>query len=702
MRKKYTSILTQLALLVSTGLFITLLILVSYSTFTMRDVALEAANSNALANAQSEAAKIKSRLDEVMIASRTLAQNLSSIGADENPLKINRQELLTITKSLLQKNENFLSSWTYWEVNGFRDNDSDYKNKLGCNSDGRPHSWFSRNEKGEIEMVKSASSEMNDTSEWYKMPKQRKEEWITEPYRWPGKQELFISIESPIMIKESFVGVVGNDISIKWLQANIERYTNYEKKAVISIFTNKGTIVAYSGKPELLGKSVEEIYPDNYLKIRRKIAKGKVSYKTNNDTLNVCVPIIVGKTSTPWQYRIQIPLDLITAEANAIMWKQIIIGIFILLIAIGLFLIFVRRLISPLLNLVKATERITEGDLVQDIEIEQNNEIGTLASRFNVMIGKLREVISKIQFGVNSIASASLQFSSTSQQLSHGASQQASAAEQISSSMEEISSNINQNADNAQQTEKISQKASEGIIEGKSAVEDMVKAIKLIAEKITLINEIANKTDLLAVNAAVEAARAGEFGKGFGVVASEVRKLSERSREAANEIEAISAQSVLIAEKSGDVLSQIVPDIQNTSSLVQEIASSSAEQYSGADQINNAIYQLSQVTQENAAASEEVATSAEQLAIQADKLRTSISFFKVDEDEKDNEKLPLSSESQHLIDEFIKRVKDIERKNQIELKEKKQEIRKDDINKFSKEKGIDISMTAKDDDFENF
>jgi methyl-accepting chemotaxis protein len=194
--------------------------------------------------------------------------------------------------------------------------------------------------------------------------------------------------------------------------------------------------------------------------------------------------------------------------------------------------------------------------------------------------------------------------------------------------MEQMGANIKQNNDNALQTEKIALKAAEDAQEGGKAVTETVAAMKEIAGKISIIEEIARQTNLLALNAAIEAARAGEHGKGFAVVASEVRKLAERSQKAAGEISQLSASSVGIAEKAGQLLVRIVPDIQKTAELVQEISAASGEQTSGAEQINKAITQLDQVIQENAAGAEELSSTAEELNSQAEQLQTAMSFFK--------------------------------------------------------------------------
>ena len=301
----------------------------------------------------------------------------------------------------------------------------------------------------------------------------------------------------------------------------------------------------------------------------------------------------------------------------------------IILIA-GIVAFWIITSISRSINQAKvAIKAISEGDLTVSIENKSKDEIGELLQHLQTMVVKLKEVISFVSTASDNIASASQQMTSSSQQMSEGATEQAASAEEVSSSMEEMAANIQQNTDNAQQTEKIALKASEDIREGSQAVNQTVHSMRQIADKISIIGEIARQTNLLALNAAVEAARAGEHGKGFAVVAAEVRKLAERSQLAASEIDILSKNSVEVAERSGKVLEMIVPDIQRTSKLVQEIAASSMEQNSGAEQVNSAIQQLNQVIQSNAATSEEMAASAEELSAQADQLQDSIAFFNV-------------------------------------------------------------------------
>jgi methyl-accepting chemotaxis protein len=215
--------------------------------------------------------------------------------------------------------------------------------------------------------------------------------------------------------------------------------------------------------------------------------------------------------------------------------------------------------------------------------------------------------------------------------LNQGATEQAASAEEASSSIEEMVANIRQNADNAMQTEKIAIQSSEKGSEGGTAVQATVAAMQEIAGKIQIVEEIARQTNLLALNAAIEAARAGEHGKGFAVVAAEVRKLAERSQQAAGEISELSSNSVDIAEQAGNMLEIIVPDIQRTAELVQEISAASKEQDAGAEQINQSIQQLDQVIQKNAAATEEMASTSEELSAQAEHLQQMVAVFKLDE-----------------------------------------------------------------------
>jgi len=290
-----------------------------------------------------------------------------------------------------------------------------------------------------------------------------------------------------------------------------------------------------------------------------------------------------------------------------------------------------RLVTAPLSEAVQAAVKISEGDMTTEVDVQSRDEIGRLLSAMKTMTETLKRVVSDVKTASDNVTSGSRQLSSGAEQMSQGTTEQAASAEEASSSIEQMNATIKQNADNAIETEKIARKSAADALESGKAVSETVGAMKDIASKISIIEEIARQTNLLALNAAIEAARAGEHGRGFAVVASEVRKLAERSQSAAGEISKLSISSVEVAERAGQMLGKLVPDIQKTAELVQEISAASKEQSSGADQINSAIQQLNQVIQQNAGAAEEMSSTAEELSSQAEQLQGTISFFKIDD-----------------------------------------------------------------------
>ncbi|PWE53478.1 methyl-accepting chemotaxis protein [Metarhizobium album] len=320
------------------------------------------------------------------------------------------------------------------------------------------------------------------------------------------------------------------------------------------------------------------------------------------------------------------------AEAQFVSTRTIMLAVtgVAFLIAVAAALWISMTLSKGLQRAVTSVREVAEGDLTKMAEITNRDEVGELLGHVNMMIERLRGVVGDALAASDNVSAGSQELSSSSEQVSQGATEQAASAEEASASMEQMAANIKQNADNAAQTEKIArQSAKDAEISGE-AVNRAVGAMRTIAEKISIVQEIARQTDLLALNAAVEAARAGEHGKGFAVVASEVRKLAERSQSAAAEISAMSGDTVKAAQEAGDMLGRLVPDIRKTAELVAEITAACREQDIGASQINEAIQQLDKVTQQNAGASEQMSATSEELAAQAEELQASIAFFRVE------------------------------------------------------------------------
>ena len=447
--------------------------------------------------------------------------------------------------------------------------------------------------------------------------------------RLQAAQQLNIHMLNVVRAEKNMVLVDTVD-EVKALEGSIEK----ERRAFEALLTKAEGLATAEGKPkwEALGGAWERM-----ISTHERVYDFALAH---NDAAAAALSMgegrkVVTEAGAQVQELVELSqgqMDAATAKADAdfavVRTSLIVLTAVSLLIAAGA-AIYISVAVSKGLNRASdAVRAVADGDLTRTIDITTKDEIGDLLGHVNIMIERLRGVVSDAISASENVSAGSQELSAASEQVSQGATEQASSAEEASASMEEMASNIKQNADNAAQTEKIARQSAKDAEVSGEAVNRAVEAMRTIAEKITIVQEIARQTDLLALNAAVEAARAGEHGRGFAVVASEVRKLAERSQTAATEIGAVSSDTVKAAQSAGEMLTTLVPNIRKTAELVAEISAACREQDIGASQINEAIQQLDKVTQQNASASEQMSATSEELAAQAEELQTSIAYFR--------------------------------------------------------------------------
>ncbi|MCD6090071.1 MAG: HAMP domain-containing protein [Bacteroidales bacterium] len=635
MKIKHLKLKSKLNLYILTVATIVYGISIGYISLQLKNKTYSDSAALASANTREYRNKVQDDLNKIMTSTRTLSDVLG------DHKKYNQRESNVYYNDLMvnwmRNNRHFLSVGLSWEKRAL-DEKYDKKN-------GRRRSVYFRKDNSILSNTESI--EENNfllTSAYYAIREQNRET-IVDPYYDVTTPELagilMTTVACPIKNEEGkFDGLLGVDISLETMKDIIVDIHPFER-TVSYIVANNRLIVAHSDS-SLIGKDYFSNLKGDSTLFKQGFEESlqnqsfDFEYLNNQDNNKYFVsfaPISIGNANKKWLIGIEVPVSIVMQEANSVFRNALIVGI-LGLIVLYILIYFISDAISkPIIEGVNFAKTIASGDLEVQIKIRGNDETGELAEALSAMADKLRVIMVEVIQSSNKIADSSLDLSRFAEDLADGSSSQAASAEEISASMEEMASNIHQNTENAQETEKIAVKAVEGMREGNIYAQSLVQSINDIAEKISIIGEISRRTNILALNAAVEAARAGEHGKGFAVVAAEVRKLAIRSQLAASEIDELSLNGVEIANKTKNKLTEIIPDIEKTALLVQQIASASLEQRTGADQVSEAIQQLNIITQQNAGSSSRFSLNSDTLAKQAEILKDLIAFFNVQNEE---------------------------------------------------------------------
>lgn len=508
------------------------------------------------------------------------------------------------------------------------------------NNPGRLTASWSREEGSLTFMEKERDMNGIQPSPYYDVLDKRCET-VVEPYWYQyGDNEndkiLETSIIVPIISNGKGIGVTGIDMSLEAFPDYVANIKPFESSEAF-LLSSAGTIIG-NQDTKTLGLPIDSIYPSLAQKLdfgttlidsTHNYTELKIDGKSEVFTLST---IYIGKSQTPWYMLIKTPKAVLSAKANWIVMVMLGIGLFAALLLTILAYFVSGKITNPIIRSAEITSNISSGDLTGSfVYKKEKDELDVLNNSLLAMQDKLADVVTLIRDNSHQIKEASSRLEGDSTALSNATSTMASSAEEVSSAIEQMTANIEQNTENAQTTAQLSHLALDSVKSSNSSTQRMREAIGSVAERISIIQDIAAQTNILSLNAAVEAARAGESGRGFSVVASEVKKLAERSQNAAADIEKLSRRALMISERAGNDMEDLVPEIEKTSSLVDEITAASMEQNTGIQQISSALHQLNTGTQQNATLADTLAHSADELNAFASELQRQVSYFRVNQ-----------------------------------------------------------------------
>lgn len=648
---------TRMLVVILGSIFILLGAMVITITLLTNNLSMKSATSLTETSGEQVAGTVQNNLDKAMGAARSLAQSFEAIKKSGDT---SRETVNSIIQNVLEKNEAFRAAWTIWEPNAFDGKDQKYRNTPGTDQSGRLIPYWKRTETG-LELSPLKEYDTEGAGDYYLKVKNSGDEAIIEPYEESvGDDKLLMtSLVVPIKENNEVIGAVGIDIDLELLQKMMDQFKLYDT-GYAHIYSNEGTIITLPDQSQV-GKNLKDVFQgERSTEILTAIKEGNALSYTENGTYMKYTPIQIGKTVTPWSVTTVIPVKEIMADSKALMYSIIAAGV-VTLILLGLLIVLLTNtIVRPLNRAVVVGECMARGDFTQELPEEyrlRKDEIGTFANVFHEITDSMTNMIGQVNMNASQVAAASEQISASAEELAVGSSQQADSVQTINELFKELSFAINAVASSATSAAELVNETAGIASQGGSVVQQSIEGmnrvnrqvLKLeddssrIGEIIEVIDDIAEQTNLLALNAAIEAARAGEQGRGFAVVADEVRKLAERSGEATKQIASIikgmqnnTAESVkavqagvISTEKTGESFEHIISMVNDSSNTVMEIAAASEEQAAQAAEVVTAIESISASAEETAASSEETASTAQSLAKLAEELSNMVAIFKI-------------------------------------------------------------------------
>ncbi len=605
-------------------------IIISYFLYNFNKRAFSDAQKYAKSYAYQTASKIEAEMTGYIATCNTLAYNNSNYFQNTNP------EVLNSTKFLLEKviNEKteFVSTWTHWEL---KELNPEFEKEFG-----RQGFIFFRDSKNQINYNEDLLDTLFENKGTYYQIKHNQVLTILEPYAYKYKSStsdsIFLtSICVPFFNGKKFAGVAGIDITLKHYEDFIANLKVFET-GYAYLLSNECKYISHIDRA-LIGDYFKNINPeeDSLFHISEKIKAGKeigfiaTLTETNEQVYVLHVPVKFGNIDKPWSLGMIIPMNNILKDSKKILINSLIVALAGLILLIISILLISRNINKSIAIGVKYTEEISKGNLNAEFSLKNKDEIGDLTSHIKLMTNNLKAIVKKIKSISNDLKTNGKNLLINSRELTTNVSFERNRADEVNFVVEEMQENIKNNAQNSAEAERITEGVAKQIANNTIESREAVNIMKLVAERIQVINEISARTDLLAVNAAIEAARAGETGKGFSVVASEIRKLAEKSQIAAKEMNMLASDSVKAVEKTGRNMELLIPEIQKTVSIVKEIYAGARLQSTTIDSLNEITTTLNKIADENTNNSENINEQSGKLLKMAEELNKLVAYFKI-------------------------------------------------------------------------